>query len=114
MYGRDYLRDFWQQNITLRKLRVLIEHLPPDCALARAMNGHAWTAVNYQLANVQDGLNVVATAIRSDPSKQMKMPKPVQRPDTDRVGDVDDVEQTQVKAFIDSLKPPKLELVRDA
>ncbi len=101
--------------MTLRKLRVLIEHLPPDCALARAAQGHAWQATNYQLANVQDALEGVRRQIAASAgAKHLPQFKPVPRPDSgDTTGDAGDVEQDRVRAFIDSLKPPRLELVRE-
>lgn len=109
------MADYWRQKITLRKLRVLIEHLPPDSALGRAIQGHAWQFANYQLANVQDALEAVRRQVAvSAGAKNLPPFKAVPRPDPgDRTGDVGDVEQDRVKAFIDSLKPPKLELVRE-
>ncbi len=80
------------------------------------MQGHAWQAANYQLANVQDALEGVRRQVAASVGGARNMPpfKAVPRPDPgDTTGDARDVEQDQVKLFIDSLKPPKLELVRE-
>jgi len=79
------------------------------------VQGHAWQATNYQLANVQDALESVRRQVAASAGAKNLPPfKAVPRPDPgDTTGDVRDVEQDQVKAFIDSLKPPRLELVRE-
>lgn len=79
------------------------------------MQGHAWQATNYQLANVQDALEGVRRQVAASAGARNLPPfKAVARPDPgESTGDVAGVERDQVKAFIDSLKPPKLELVRE-
>ncbi len=93
---------------------MLIENLPPSCALVRASTGHAWTSTNYQLANVQDGLEALRLQVAASAgAKNVPKLKPVPRPDTkdQQQGNAQDPEQ--VRAMLDSLKPPKLELVKD-
>lgn len=58
------LCDVWRGTLTLRKLRVLIEHLPGDCASARAIAGvddelSQWTLTNALLARMTDEIAVL-------------------------------------------------------
>jgi len=48
-YGGDPLEDYFQGRITLRKLRVMIQGLPPDSPLGRAHNGSYWLDAEYLL-----------------------------------------------------------------
>lgn len=97
-------------RITLRKLRVLIEHLPPDCALARAINGHGWTAVNYQLANLADAVNQTTRQVaQSVSTKRLPAVKPTPRPEPaydGHVGDDTAADQDAIVSYLDSLRPP--------
>jgi hypothetical protein len=40
--------------MSLRELRVLVMHLPPDSATARAMRGHNWEDLHYMIAEILD------------------------------------------------------------
>ena len=46
--------------MTLRRLRVLIENLPPNSATERARKGHHWTDVEYLLAETADAGRIQA------------------------------------------------------
>lgn len=84
-YGRDYIADYWRGDVTLRQLRVLVQHLPPDSAAGRAERGHSWTDVNYQLADVFDRvgwlISVTVAAADSKGKSKPKPPEPFPRPD---------------------------------
>lgn len=81
---RDPIREYWQGRITLRKLRVMVEGLPPDGALARAASGSPWGATQYQLAEIADRLGRMETdfrnANRAEGKPQLDYPDPVWRP----------------------------------
>jgi len=78
-YGVD-LRDIGTPALTWRRLRVLIQHLPADSSLSKAMNGEAaeWGTAEYLLANVCDG--VAALVWQGGNPKKNPKPKPLQRP----------------------------------
>jgi hypothetical protein len=56
-YGIDY-RDRWRfdergaRKLTLRRISVLVRHLPSDSATAIATGGHGWTLADHLLADV--------------------------------------------------------------
>ena len=78
------LAAYWRGEISLRLLRVMVEHLPPDGATARAENGHAWQQGDYAAADSRDLLSLLLTAFvnaNRDPKKPaMPYPKPSWRP----------------------------------
>lgn len=89
--GRDPLGEYWRGEITLRQLRVMCEHLPPDSAVHRAARGHAWLEQEYLLAEVADAVRTLAAitvAVNSKRPKSVKMPQPLPRP-------VDELEEAQ-------------------
>lgn len=45
------LRDLWRGHLSLRRLRVLVEHLPADSALASVI-GSGWTVRDFLLADI--------------------------------------------------------------
>lgn len=81
---RDPVAEFWQGRITLRKLRVMVEGLPPDGALARAVSKSPWNATQYQLAELLDRVGRMETdfrnANRAENTPQQPYPEPVWRP----------------------------------
>lgn len=102
------MAEFWRGDITLRHLRVLVEHLPPGSAFHRAVNGHAWTDVEYLLAIVADrlGENTFVTG-RGAGMKGLRRPKPLARPGEDeqgRIGDRGDIDAEDVIAYLDQYK----------
>lgn len=52
-YGLDY-RDRWRGDLTLRRISVLLRHLPPDSAVARIelRNAPAWQLEHVLLADI--------------------------------------------------------------
>ncbi|MER6598983.1 hypothetical protein [Streptomyces parvus] len=64
----------------------MTEHLPPDGAVARAYNGHAWGQIEYTAADSRDLLDLLLTAFvnaNRDPKKggsPLPWPKPSWRP----------------------------------
>lgn len=89
--GRDPVGEYWQGHITLRQLRVMCDHLPPDSPVHRSARGHAWQETEYLLAEVADAVRTLAAltvAVNSKRPKSVKMPKPLPRP-------VDEMEEAQ-------------------
>lgn len=89
--GRDPLGEYFRGEITLRQLRVMVEHLPSDSALHRASRGHEWREVEYLLAETADAVRTLAAitvAVNSKRPKSVKMPDPLPRP-------VDEVEEAR-------------------
>ncbi|OUD02572.1 hypothetical protein [Streptomyces swartbergensis] len=78
------LAAFWQRRISLRLLRVMVEHLPPSGATARAYNSHAWQPLDFAAADTRDLLNLLLTAFvnaHRDPKKPaVPWPEPGWRP----------------------------------
>jgi hypothetical protein len=73
------LAAYWRGEISLRWLRVMVEHLPPDGALARARAGHHWTHLNYTAADTRDLVELLLVAFvnaNRDPDKGSPMPYP--------------------------------------
>ncbi|MFJ2702972.1 hypothetical protein ACIO3R_07205 [Streptomyces sp. NPDC087428] len=62
----------------------MVEHLPPDGALARAASRSPWTSTDYLLANLADQQARMATdfrnANRSEKTAAEPYPEPVWRP----------------------------------
>lgn len=91
----------------MRRLRVLVEHLPPDGARARFLRGHAWTDDTYLLAITADRIaESTAATVRALGGKASR-PKPLPRPgkDGNRTGDRGARSTTEVVSYLDSLKP---------
>ncbi|MFD7319225.1 hypothetical protein [Streptomyces sp. NPDC059883] len=70
--------------MSLRRLRVLVEHLPPDSATGRAVLGHHWSHETYMLADLLD-LNArlhvdFRNANRGEKSPEEPYPEPAWRP----------------------------------
>ncbi|MFC5992952.1 hypothetical protein ACFQE5_01855 [Pseudonocardia hispaniensis] len=104
---------FWRGEITLRKLRVLVAHLPAGGAAYRAMNGHGWTETEALLADVCDAVAHVGAAVyRAAPSTRRRRipdPKPHWRPgdEPQQLGDTSQHDPVDVIRYLDALKPPK-------
>ncbi|AQW55298.1 hypothetical protein ACIQPP_05615 [Streptomyces violaceusniger] len=83
-YGGDPLAAYWRGRITLRKLRVLVENLPPDSATVRAANGHHWSHLHYAAADTRDLVELLLVAFinaNRDPKKSpIPWPEPSWRP----------------------------------
>lgn len=65
-YGADY-RDRWRGDLTLRRLLVLIRHLPPESALSAELRGGEphWTVGDHLL----DDLRMAQTGSKKHPAK---------------------------------------------
>lgn len=50
-YYRIELADLWRGRLTLRRLAVLLRHLPSDSAVAVAEGGDGWTLAHYLQAD---------------------------------------------------------------
>lgn len=78
------LAAYFRGDITLRKLRVLVEGLPSDGALGRAVTGSAWQLSDYRDADMADALERIFTALynahRAEGAHVMPWPDPVPRP----------------------------------
>jgi hypothetical protein len=106
------IASFWRGEISVRKLRALVEHLPPGGAFYRATQGHGWTEVEALLADLFDAVNGVAAAVyRSAPGRKRKHianPKPHPRPGRERelhIGDIGDHDPETVVVYLRSLSP---------
>lgn len=67
-------------SITLRRVWVLMQRLPPGSWKKDAGPG-SWTETDYLLANVIDAVNQVAwTVAQSNSKKKVPVPKPMERP----------------------------------
>lgn len=79
---RDPLAEFWRGEITIRKLRVMVEHLPPDSAHARAHHGNSWRDQEFMLAQIGDTLSVLTeiTRVVNSENEQFRQPTPFKRP----------------------------------
>lgn len=82
--------EYWRREITLRQLRVLVEHLPPDSALHRAARGHAWTDETYLLALVADLLQISNAQVAKGLGARVPKPKPLPRPKSSGQGEGED------------------------
>ncbi|MEU5043029.1 hypothetical protein AB0G40_19165 [Streptomyces griseorubiginosus] len=84
-YGVDLL-DWHRGRLSSRRLRVLVEHLPPDSSFARAVHGEQaeWTVTDHLLAAVVDHLAVAnwmfATVHRDEDTEPAEYPEAVPRP----------------------------------
>lgn len=109
------LAEYWRGEITLRKLRVLIQGLPQDSAAHRsATDGQTWTWVEQILWQMIRSNSDNATRITSALSGKKQKPKlikdadwpkfPWREPDSKpkRFGKVEDRSGEEVMAFLDS------------
>ncbi|WP_017590912.1 hypothetical protein [Nocardiopsis ganjiahuensis] len=51
-YYRIELADLWRGLLTLRRLAVLLRHLPSESATATALGGDGWTLAHYLMADI--------------------------------------------------------------
>lgn len=78
-YGVDLL-DLWRGRLSLRRVAVLVDTLPPSSATAVAVHGERalWGPTEHLLATIVDVLQW-ANYQRSDPKKSTQ-PEPIARP----------------------------------
>ena len=106
------LAAYWRGEITLRKLRVLVQHLPPGGAAYRAIQGHGWVEEHFLLADLIDtSQHTTAAVYRVNAGrKRVRNPKRYPRPTDERpsaIGDRAGRSTAEVLAYLNSLKPPK-------
>ncbi|MGN9819440.1 hypothetical protein ACTMUQ_29340 [Streptomyces sp. SD11] len=84
--------DWHRGQLSSRRLSVLVQHLPRDSALIRALHGEAadWSVTDYLLAAVVDQLAeanwMFATVNRDEDAESIDFPEPVPRPGADHEG----------------------------
>jgi hypothetical protein len=71
---------YWRGEISLRMLRVMVEHLPADGALARAKTGHHWTHIDYAAADTRDLVELLLAAFVNANRAPGKPPTPYPEP----------------------------------
>lgn len=87
-YGVDLL-DYYRGRLSARRLRVLLQHLPRDSALVRALHGEAaeWGLSEHLLAAAVDELAVAnwlfASAHTPEHADPPERPRPLPRPGID-------------------------------
>jgi hypothetical protein len=77
--GRS-VAQYWRGQMSLRELRVLVTHLPPNCAAARALRGHHWMEQEYLLADLVDNVRFLRTEFAMSKGVKPGRPKPIPRP----------------------------------
>lgn len=87
---------------------MLVQHLPPGGALARAVHGHGWGDTEYLLAQLLDDVRRIPPAVYRAAGGKAKDPQPVERPKErrhhpDRLGDLGDRSAADAVAYLDSL-----------
>lgn len=106
-HGRDVLAEYFREEVTLRQLRVMVEHLPPGSAFHRAVRGHGWQESEYLLAETADAVRTLAAitvAVNSKRPKSVKMPEPLPRP-------VDEAEEAKKQAEREAAEQAYTDLV---
>lgn len=88
-------------------MRVLIEHLPPNGARARAIKGHAWTDETYLAAINADRIGEAAAGIIRALGGKASRPKALPRPgkNDNRLGDRGNASPEDVLNYLNTLKP---------
>lgn len=98
---------YWRGEVTARKLRVLIEQLPPRSALHRARNeGQEWGNLEAVAWQIVYYLKVIEQRLVWSRGKRPKWPKWLQFPwskDQVKIGDRAGADPLKVKAYLDSL-----------
>jgi hypothetical protein len=99
--------DYHRDRLTARRLRVLIQHLPPDSALVRALRGESaeWGLTEHLLAATVDELAVgnwlFASAHAPENADAPERPRQIPRPGVEDERDAEPVSATpgQIAAF---------------
>jgi hypothetical protein len=99
------LLDRYRGRLSARRLRVLIEHLPRDSALVRALHGEdaEWGLPEHLLAATVDQLAVgnwlFASAHTPENASPPERPTPVSRPGIDEPEPAETATPQQLAAF---------------
>lgn len=106
------LARFWRGEITLRKLRVLIENLPPLNARAAQQNDGVWWTDQHSLLNLiefrlREGTAATYSMGGAKPKRPKYNPKPWKKANG-TIGDRGGRSSAEAKAYLDSLAPPKV------
>ena len=66
--------------MSLRELRVLVTHLPPESATVRALHGHNWRDLEYMVAELLDVVKYHRVEWAAAHGARPSRPKPTARP----------------------------------
>lgn len=82
VYRRDAIGEWWRGEITLRQLKVMVEHLPDGSAAVVAARGHGWGAAEFALASLNDVAAQLLEVTRAVNTKDgaFTPPEPYPRP----------------------------------
>lgn len=69
--------------MSLRRLRVLVQNLPPDSAVVRAIRKTHWTDQEYLLAHIVDHLSFYRYEFAKANGASPRQPEPTRRPGDD-------------------------------
>ncbi|MCK2236448.1 MULTISPECIES: hypothetical protein [unclassified Crossiella] len=109
-YGIDLL-DHYRGQVSRRRLRVLIQHLPRDGALARELRGEAadWGLGEQLLAAAVDQLAAAnwmyAAAHTAEGADPPERPLPVPRPGIEQTPEPAGASPAQIAAFFGAPLP---------
>lgn len=110
-YGGDLIAAFWRGEISLRRLRVLVQNLPARGAVYRAVHGHSWHDLEYLLAQLLDDVRRLQVDVyRAAGNTKARYGKPIKRPcekPKAQLGDRDGRPVEDVVAYLDSLSATK-------
>lgn len=73
---------YWRGEVSLRKVRVFVENLPPGSALGRAAVKHSWRDTEFLLAEIGDrlGLLLELTRVANSENESFRTPELLPRP----------------------------------
>jgi len=102
---RDPILEFFEGRITLRHLRVLIEGLPPDNAVTRAINGSHWVDSTWLLHDVSSQLRNLNASVHNIVQKPPVKPQFLPTPELPRSAaeEADEAQLVQQRAEMDAL-----------
>ncbi|WP_010549679.1 hypothetical protein [Brachybacterium paraconglomeratum] len=110
---RDPLREYFQGRVSLRQLRLMVEHLPLNAPAYRAAAGHGWTDETLLAWDASSQLRVLNAALANlfrEKGAPPVQPDLLPAPGVDggfSDGDVlDEVEQQEISANLERLWGP--------
>ena len=102
--------------MTLRRLRVLINGLPPESAPSRKLRGDPWGPLEHLIADVFDvvamGDHNLLRAQGAKPRKPKAHPRPTDAKPS-KIGGRGEHSQEEVLTFLQSLKPPPMQVASE-
>lgn len=93
--------DALEGTISLRQLRVMVEHLPPDNPVQREVNGNGWTEIHWLLHSIdsrQRELNVSYVNAHKGKGQQPSQPTYLPTPNQAPAANVDTRTPEQIQA----------------